>query len=177
MDLIRRIGKLPIGSEACRAGYLWLAWNVIASLLPLWGTAFLLMIFGKDISMYGFLKNGEFVLYAAAFAGGAMYVIRRDIFPSKNSLTLLFVLMILISLLVFVAITVLSVSNNPAWLSVSEDAITSISIVVIVATTILSFFVTVADASGAWTDVPQALKNNEQQLEEAFDQLLNKSGR
>lgn len=175
MDLIRRVWALPIDSEPWRAGYIWLGWGVIGGLLPLWGTAIVLLLFGQSISLYGLLKNGEFVLYAASFAGGAMYVISRDIFPSRNALNFLLVLLLLISLSVFVAITVISVSNKPEWLNIKENALTWISIIVIVATTLLCFLITIAEASGFGFDVPAALKRDEKKLEKDLDQLLKKS--
>lgn len=172
MDLIRRVWGFPITSEPWRAGYLWLGWSVFAGLLPLWGTACILLLFGKSVSLVGLLKNGEFVLYAASFVGGAMYVIRRDVFPSKNTLTILLVLLLSISLLVFVAITVTAISNKPDWLNMSEGALSLVSIAVIVVATIFCFFVTVAEASGAGFDVPAALKKDEKELEEGLNRLL-----
>lgn len=101
-----------------------------------------------------------------------MYVIRRDLFPSKNTLTILLVILLSISLLVFVAITVTSLSNKPEWLTISEDALTYISIGVIAIATIFCFFITIADASGAGCDVPSILKKDEKALEKSFDKLL-----
>lgn len=177
MDLIRRTGSLDISSEPCRAGFVWLGWNAIGSLLPLWGTAFLLWIFGKDITAYNLLKNGEFVLYSAAFAGSAMYSIRRDLFPSKNTLQLLLVMSMLVSLLVFVAITVQSVNDKPEWFRISESAITTVSYLVLIATSLLCFLVTVAEADGAGKDVPEALKRDEKMLNMQFDKLLQMKNR
>lgn len=174
MDLIKRVWSFPVSSEPWRSGYLWLGWSVFAGLLPLWGTACILLLFGKSISLVGLLKNGEFVLYAASFVGGAMFVIRRDVFPSKNTLTILLVLLLSISLLVFVAITVTAITNKPDWLNISEGALTIISILVIVVATIFCFFITVAEASGAGYDVPAALKKDEKELEKGLDALLKK---
>lgn len=175
MDLIRQVGGLGMTSEPYQAGYIWLGWGVIGGLLPLWGTAILLMLVGKPISLFELLKHGEFVLYAASFAGGAMYVIRRDVFPSRNALNLLLALMLLICLLVFVAITLLSFSNKPDWLIISKDALTWISFFVILVTTLLCFLITVADVKGAGFDVPTALKREGKQLEKDLDKLLTKA--
>ena len=175
MDLIRRVSALPFNSEPYRSGYIWLGWGVIGGLLPLWGTAFMLLLVGKSISLFELLKNGEFVLYSASFAGGAMYSISQDIFPSRKGLNLLLALILLICLLVFVSITVISFSNKPDWLTISKEALTFISIVVIVLTTLICFLITVAVASGSGFDVPDALKRDEKKLERDLDLLLNKS--
>lgn len=103
-----------------------------------------------------------------------MFVIRRDVFPSKNTLTILLVLLLSISLLVFVAITVTAISNKPDWLNISEDALSMISIGVILAATVFCFFITVAEAGGAGYDVPSALKKDERELEKNLDALLRK---
>lgn len=174
MDLIRRVLASPIHSEPWRDGWLWLGWSVIAGLLPLWGTAGILLLFGKSISLFGLLKNGEFVLYAASFIGGAMYVIRRDVFPSKNTLTILLVSLLAVSLLVFVAITVSAISNKPDWLNISQDALAWISILVIVVATVFCLLITIAEASGAGYDVPTALKKDGKTLENDLDELLKK---
>src|SRR6266571_6014410 len=73
MDAVRIAWTQGFRSDAWRSGYLWLGWAVIGGLLPLWGTALLFLLFGKNIALYEFLRNGEFVLYAASFIGGSMY--------------------------------------------------------------------------------------------------------
>jgi len=172
MDLIRRVGALQYNAEPCRAGYIWLVWNIFASLLPLWGTTFLLLLFGKNISLYGMLKNGEFVLYASAFAGGALYVIRRDLFVSRSIATALLVILLVISSFIFVAITVLSVNVQSGLPHIDEHVLTISSVIVFVITVIFSFFITVADAAGFGMDIPDALKKDEEKLGADFDRLL-----
>jgi len=176
MDLIKRVWELSFNSDPFRSGYLWFIWNVIASLLPLWGTAFLFWIFGKHISLYDTLKHGEFVLYSAAFVGGAMYVNRRDIFPSRNTVNILLFLLLIISLMVFVAITVLSVGNNPEWLKIDEDVLTFISVSDILITILFCFLIMVAEAGGFGVDIPDALKKDEKKLGKDFDDLLKQAG-
>lgn len=176
MELIRRVWALPDKSESMRAGFLWLAWNVIASLLPLWGTALLFLLFGKHIAFYDTLKHGEFVLYSAAFVGGGMYVNRRDLFPSRNTINILLFLLLIVSLIVFVAITVLAVGNNPEWLRIDPQVLTYISVADILITIIFCFLITVADASGFGVNIQDIWKKGANKLDEDFEELLRKAG-
>jgi formate hydrogenlyase subunit 4 len=176
MDLIKRVWELPLRSEPWRAGYIWLILNIISSLLPLWGTILLLLLFSKDISLYGMLKNGEFVLYSAAFTGGALYVIRRDIFISRSISTALLVSFLLVSSVIFVAITASSVNDQSGFPRINESVLTYSSVIVFASTIIFCFFITVADAAGFGLDIPEALKKDEKKLGVDFARLLLKAG-
>ncbi|MDO8926479.1 MAG: hypothetical protein Q7U94_06155 [Sideroxyarcus sp.] len=176
MDLIKRVWELPFNSEPWRAGYIWFALNVISSLLPLWGTILLLSLFSKDVSLYGMLKNGEFVLYTAAFSGGALYVIRRDIFISRNVSNALLISLLLISSIIFVAITVSSVNDQGGTSHINETFLTLSSVLVFSLSVVFCLFVTVADAAGFGIDIPDALKKDEKKLGSDFDRLLAEAG-
>lgn len=172
MDLIKRVWELPFNSEPWRAGYIWFALNIISSLLPLWGTILLLSLFSKDVSLYGMLKNGEFVLYSAAFSGGALYVIRRDIFVSRNASNALLITLLLISSIIFVAITVPLVNDQGGTTHINQLFLTCSSVFVLVLSVIFCFFITVAEAAGFGMDIPDALKKDEKKLDSDFDRLL-----
>lgn len=172
MDLIKRVWELPFNSEPWRAGYIWFALNIISSLLPLWGTILLLSLFSKDVSLYGMLKNGEFVLYSAAFSGGALYVIRRDIFISRNASNALLITLLLVSSIIFVAITVPSVNDQSGTTHINQTFLTCSSVFVFLLSVIFCFFITVAEAAGFGMDIPDALKKDEKKLGSDFDRLL-----
>lgn len=176
MDLFKRL-QIPINSPECKDGLLWLLWNVIGGLVPLWGTAILLSLFDKPIVLFDFLKGGEFILYAASFIGGAMYVIRKDIFPSRNLLNILFYILWAICLLVFAAITVTAIGGNPGWLKIGQDTLTSVSIIVLITSITVCFLIAVAEALGVGIDVPDALKSDEKKLNATFDALLKAHGK
>lgn len=176
MDLIKRVWELPFSSEPWRAGYIWFALNVISSLLPLWGTILLLLLFSKDVSLYGMLKNGEFVLYSAAFTGGALYVIRRDIFVSRSASNALLISLLLISSIIFVAITVSSVNDQGGTSHINQGVLTFASVFVFVLSIIFCFFITVAESAGFAVDIPEALKKDENKLGADFDRLLAEAG-
>jgi hypothetical protein len=174
MDLIKRVWELPFNSEPWRAGYIWFTLNIISSLLPLWGTILLLLLFSKDVSLYEMLKNGEFVLYSAAFSGGALYVIRRDIFISRNTSNILLIASLLVSSIIFVAITVPMVNDQVGTTHINQTFLTYSSVVVFFLSVIFCFFITVADAAGFGLDIPDALKKDEKKLSSDFEQLLAK---
>lgn len=178
MELIR---VLPRSMAPWRAAFLWLGWGVLGGLLPLWGTALLLGLFGKPFHLFELLKNGEFVLYSASFIGGAMYTIRRDVFPSKNLLNITFCFLIAICLIVFAGITVgmLAQGEEPAssaaqteFPHMTQTGLTCVSLIVFALSTLACFLVTLAEAGGAGADVPEAMKRDGKTLNASFDALL-----
>ena len=175
MRAVRVAWDAGFKSEAWHSGYVWLGWGVMGSLLPLWGTALLLVLFGREMSLYELLKNGEFVLYAASFIGGSMYTIRRDVFPSKNTLTMVLVGSLAVCSLVFAAIAVTTlekqVSRSLEWLQLNPTALTWTSVAVFVIATLMCLVVMVVDSSGAAVDIPEKLKEQPDRLEAEFDRM------
>lgn len=164
------------GKKDWQAGALWLGWVVIGGLLPLWGTAVLLGLFGKSVDSHELLKNGEFVLYAASFSGATLYVIRRDIFPSRNLLTIAHCAVLAICLLVFTALTVTSMlagqaMQQPAQAvhTIAPGALFGWSIAMLVLSCLLGFLVTVADAAQLGFDLKDQAKKDLKQLNSDFD--------
>jgi hypothetical protein len=170
MEIFRRV-NLPVTSPECIAGFHWLAWNFIG-LLPLWGTAILLWLMGEHVSLFGLLKNGEFLLYSASFIAGAMYTIRRDIFPSRSSLTIIFIGLLVVCAMAFAAITVQVLGHLPANIKISRDALADTSIWVFLVSTVLCLLVSIGDFIGAGIDIPNAMKKDERELLKNFDLLL-----
>ncbi len=180
MDIFRKAWSLSFRSEAWCAGYIWLGWGVIGGLLPVWGTTFLLLLLSRDVEFHDLLKNGEFVLYSASFIGGSLYTIRRDVFPNRNFLNLIFYSLLGITLLTFAAITVTHLEEGTGIslisLQLSETVLTWVSVSVFSLATILCLITTVIEASGAGFDVPASLKKDEAKLSDAFDKLQEQEG-
>ncbi len=180
MEIAKHLCNMHGRKAALSAGGVWLAWGLVAGLLPLWGTSILLLLFGKGVKIYELLRNGEFVLYAASFIGGSLFTIRRDIFPSKNLLNLSLIATLMASTLIFAAITVASMSQapgpNPLAFRVDESTLTALSIFIFAVATFLSWLITVVDASGGGRDVATEIRNGERALEDAFERAAAKSG-
>lgn len=152
-------------------GY-WLMVQVFFGLLPLWGTVLLFALLSKKYELYDLLRNGEFVLYAASFVTGGLYSVRHDIFPLRRIVTLILVLVLLVSSLVFASISVLNIGANPSWLRVDADVMTHTSIVVFVIATLVCAFITIAEAGQGGLNIPDRLRRDRKVLEEGLDNLI-----
>ncbi len=161
-----------ITRRSLRDGGYWFLIQVAFGLLPLWGTALLLSLVGRKYGLYEFLKNGEFVLYAASFVAGGLYSVRHDIFPARNGLVLSLVAILVVASLVFSCIAVIGIGANPAWLKVDADFLTYISVVVFVISTLICFGITVAEAGNAGGSIPDKFRKNRQALEAGLDKLI-----
>lgn len=153
-------------------GTYWLVIQVAIGLLPLWGTAMLLTLFGRPYDIYDLLRNGEFVLYAASFVTGGLYSVRHDIFPVRNALLMTLIVLLVIATLVFAVISVLNIGANPTWLRVDRTALQLISIGVFAISTLVCFGITVAEAGNAGLNIPDALRADRQKLEDGLDKLI-----
>jgi len=174
--MIHLIKALPKETKPWSAGLQWFVWSIFAGLLPLWGTAMIFSLFQREYEIYDFAKNGEIVLYAASFVGGAMYSIRKDFFPSKNSLTIIFFIILAVCALVFGAIA-LNQIDQTSFREINKTLLMFISGIIILFTTLLCLFVVVVEANGGGFDMPAAQKEGEKNLEKQFDILKAKVDR
>jgi hypothetical protein len=62
---------------------LWVGYNMLGSLMPLWGTYFLLKLHHQAFHVNDFSKHGEFALYTAAFLAPALQLVLRNIKDAK----------------------------------------------------------------------------------------------
>ena len=101
--------RLPTRSELSQLGQ-WLAYHVIGSLMPLWGTVIFVMVFGsKDTdgtshSWKEHIADGQLFLFAAALVVGGFYYLHKDTgwkHPWHGWFTVIGVFLLLVSSLVF----------------------------------------------------------------------------
>ncbi len=57
----------------------WLGAHVLGGLLPLWGSLILLRLFSRETTLFDYVRNGEFSLYAAALSGTSLFLILRGL--------------------------------------------------------------------------------------------------
>jgi uncharacterized membrane protein YhaH (DUF805 family) len=62
---------------------LWVGYNLLGSLMPIWGTYFLLQLHHQNFVLNDFIKHGEFALYTAAFLAPALQLVVRNIRDAK----------------------------------------------------------------------------------------------
>lgn len=83
---------------------LWVGYNALGSLMPIWGTFFWIKLHGQSFHMNDFVKHGEFALYAATFLAPALQAVVRNVRDAKYLLGTGAVLLASFGLLVSVAL-------------------------------------------------------------------------
>ncbi len=99
--------------------------NVLGALLPSWGTALLLPLFGHELLYGDFAKHGEFALYSAAFLSPALFVILRHMKKGRyvlgSGFALFVVAGLLASALVYAGVTSAAPIANATTMSNSQS--------------------------------------------------------
>jgi hypothetical protein len=170
--------RIPwITVSSLQAGLLWAVYQLMGGLLPLWGTWIFLTLVGKQVDLYGFLKNGEFVLYAASLIGGGLFSLRSDFFPIRNWLNAVLMILLAICLLVFTTVTAFSSLELPQSIaSIQPDILTRISVVVFGVAALATFGITIAEAGGAAKSISERLKRGLEKMEKDLDERLGEGG-
>jgi multisubunit Na+/H+ antiporter MnhE subunit len=174
MNLVKRIAR-SADKRDYYAGLIWFGWGVIGGLLPLWGTVALYLLFKQPLAWSPLAKNGEFVLYAASFFAGSLYVLRRDVFPNRNLLTLLSLFALVICTLLFAAVTVAALATKgtqvPAFLSMDENLLIDVSLIVLALSIGFGYVTAVADSANIGFDIAESNRDQIKQLSQDMDRL------
>jgi hypothetical protein len=93
------------------AAFLWLTWNMIFGLLPIWVTALSLMLLGGGSVVSSAVQNGEFALYSASYVGAAWYFVvyesrKENRFPAQLPLHIISVVLLITALIVYLTIRI-----------------------------------------------------------------------
>jgi hypothetical protein len=164
-----------VTKRSMRDGGYWLIVQVFFGLLPLWGTMLIFALLSKKYDFYDLMRNGEFVLYAASFVTSGFYSVRHDIFPLRNLISALLILVLVIATLVFAAISVVNVGEHPQWLPIDSRVMMQTSIGLFLISTIICTFITLAEAGQAGLNIPEKLRKDRKSLEAGLDNLLKRS--
>lgn len=70
--------KEPMG-EAVR----WLVLTLVVSLMPVWGSALIFMLFKQPFNLDTFTSKAEFAIYAASYLAGAAHIVVKN-YKHKN---------------------------------------------------------------------------------------------
>lgn len=160
--------------RSLKDGGYWLLVQVLFGLLPLWGTILIFTLLSREFQLYDLLRNGEFVLYAASFVTGGLYSVRHDIFPFRNVISAVLIVVLVVASLVFASISVINIGASPTWLKVDVSVMTRTSVAVFIIATIVCAFITVADAGQAGLNIPERLRKDRKSLEEGLEKLLDR---
>lgn len=160
-------------------GLQWLLWISIGGLLPVWATYFHLKTYGQQIQFLALTENGEFLLYSASFIASSFFILIRDVklksFPSKVTLSLLLLGMLLVSCIIFSQIStgqILSTMGIDEPLKMIDKSwVKFVSSIMLPLTIFLSYMIIVAENVRRTTDVRAFNKRKMDELEDDFDQL------
>lgn len=100
----------------------WLGFNVLGSLMPIWGSFFLLKLGSHAFAFRDFMIHGEFALYTAAFLAPAFQLIARNL-PDKRyvfrtgSLFIALAGLVISALIYAGVVTITSSSGSPQKLN------------------------------------------------------------
>jgi len=125
------------------------------------------------------MSNGEFSLYAASIAGAAIYLVMRDFkttpFPSRISLMIVLVALVVLASLMFAGITSLAlvdkVSDTKVAKLIDPQFVAAMSWALLPLAIFLGFFVVIADNIRTNPDPGRKQKENLDKLGKDFDQL------
>lgn len=156
---------------------IWLFYNLIGSLAPVWFGVLILLTFSRTPSLGDFSQHGEFALYSAAMFAPTLYIISRDLktpgFAARPILVLLTLLGILAATCFFVAVTTAFMVPKPV-LEVDQAFLMRGTFGLFAFSAVLSYLVTVLDNARLMPDVQQITGNQQAQLGKQFDELGDK---
>jgi hypothetical protein len=134
---------------------MWVAYNCLGSLMPIWGSYFLLHLFHQTFTLNDFAKHGEFALYTAAFLAPALQQVVRNIKNEKYVLgtgaVLISVTGLVVSAIIYSGlITVQTLSgppssSGPAKSPLDEHFLFNATLVIFVLSLIFAVFVTLIE--------------------------------
>jgi len=159
-------------------GLLWLGWNFICGLMPIWITLLSLKLSKRVIEVKIFTGNGEFALYAASFLGTCLYIVLRDFrrggYPSRGILSLFLVPLLLLVGLLYSTIALsnaLLTQPLPLLVNIDKDFIINLSLLLLPIVFVLTFLVVVVDNVKSSEDIRAIQKESYDKLNRDFDQI------
>ena len=131
----------------------WITAVVMGGLLPLWGGYLMLLLFSQPVTLSDFASNGEFALYSAAFLTPALYLVGRDVrdpFVHRQLFMLGGILMLIISVLLFAAVTAAATAALGAaqigGIQLDRNMLINWSLVLLAITSVFAFLVNLLDS-------------------------------
>jgi predicted neutral ceramidase superfamily lipid hydrolase len=160
-----------------KEGGIWFIWQLSCGLMPIWITLLLLRISKQSIEMHVFTNNGEFALYSASFLGSCFYIILRDIrknqFPNRSLITLIIVLILILSSLMYSIIALLNLMIDPnittTLIQFDREFLRNISLGLLPIVLIISLLIVVADNVISKADIKKMAKEDLKRLDFEFE--------
>lgn len=158
-------------------GSLWACWALFGALLPIWGTVGVLSFFDQDWNIQDLYREGQFALYTASFIASSLYIITRDAkhhrFPNHGSLILVLVVILVASVGVYCLAQVVSlIPGVHKAVSINDQLIGAFSWIFLPFVVVLSTLVVVVENIRLSTDIQKVRKDNLEDLNKEFEELL-----
>jgi cytochrome bd-type quinol oxidase subunit 2 len=148
---------------------MWLLFNIVGSLLPLYVTALMLLVSTLTFDYQNFTRNGEFVLYAAALLAPAAFQILRDLrspFPFRTGLGLGMLVLMIFAVALYVFANQQSRSEHTLSFAV-------VTVIIYVLSLIIAFWVNLIDMVRVSPDIR---KIEESQLDDLRNEFRKNEG-
>jgi hypothetical protein len=157
-----------------RDGAMWLGFNLVGSLTPIWFGWLLLTLLSRPPSWADLSSHGEFALYSAAMLAPTLYILLRDLrapgFPGRLVLGLLAFTAAVVSTGFFAAVTTAFAIPQPL-LKINQAFLRSGTLGLFVFSALLAFVVTVVDNARSQPDIRGMAATQEQELAKDFEKL------
>jgi hypothetical protein len=172
---MKLIGGLRSASKSnWKDAGIWLVFNLLGSLTPVWFGWFLLTLLSRGPSWADFSRHGEFALYSAAMFAPTFYIILRDleqpVFPGRLPLGLLTLIGTLIATGFFAAVTTAFLTPEPL-LRINQSFLQRGTLGLFAFSAVLAFIATVLDNARFTPDVRRISETQRTNLAKEFDKL------
>jgi hypothetical protein len=155
---------------------LWVGYNFLGSLMPIWATFLLLRLHHQHFRLNDFVKHGEFALYTAAFLAPALQLVVRNIKNSKYVLGTGAVLFAVAGLVfsgiiysgVAPAAPSLEQTGLPPPLGIDERFLFYVSMILFTLSLAFAVLVTLIENQPLSTNIQKSEEEGEKQLADKF---------
>jgi hypothetical protein len=148
----------------------WLGYNLLGSLMPIWGTYFLLRLHHQQFYLNDFVKHGEFALYTAAFLTPALQLVVTNIRNAKYVLGTGTVLFALAGLVVAVNIYSGVAVGLPSPQQIDEHFLFLVSVILFLSSLAFAFLVTLIEYQVANPNPRKSEAEDSRELNERFSE-------
>jgi hypothetical protein len=159
-------------NEQWKSTMYWLLYTLIGGLVPTWGGAILLWIFGNWRGWEPFYANGEFILYSAALLAPALHILIKDARkPGFQLLAILNLAILFISFLLYAAIALSAFNIVNTEYKINLSLLSILSIWLFVLSVIISFLSELLENVKSDPDVEKIKSDQMYELSGEFKKL------
>lgn len=162
--------------ETWRHTISWLGFNVLGSFMPIWGSFFLLKLYGQPFNWNDFVKHGEFALYTASFLAPALQVVIRNIRDARYVLgsgsVLLALFGLLCSAIIYASIATSIAAKLSSTIQIDEPFLFQVSFILFPVSFTFAVVVTLIENQMSTPNVSAIEKDQREELRERIEHKI-----